>query len=177
MSTVISPLSKEHAASEVHPIFDKLTQAFGHMPSFFATMARVPDALAHFMPLYGAVMNKGSVAAKFKELAYLKAALINGCEYCFRAHSASGKKNGVTEDQIKALSFYARSPLFDAQEKATILYAERVTRGASGIREGAIQELKQFYSDDQIVELTLVICIANFTNRFNDALLTLPDIG
>jgi uncharacterized peroxidase-related enzyme len=174
---VISPLTKEKAAPNVHPIFDRLTQAFGHMPSFFATMARVPEALEHFMPLYSAVINKGTVDAKFKELAYLKSAQINGCEYCFRAHSASGKKNGVTEEQLKALNFFARSPAFDAKEKATLLYAERVTRGASAIREGALQDLKQYYTDDQIVELTLAICIANFTNRFNDALLTLPDIG
>jgi len=173
----ISPLTKENAAANVQPIFDRLTQAFGHMPSFFATMARVPDALEHFMPLYGAVINKGTVESKFKELAYLKTAQINGCEYCFKAHSASGKKNGVTDEQLKTLNFFGRSPAFDAKEKATLLYAERVTRGASGIREGAIQELKQYYTDDQIVELTLAICVANFTNRFNDALLCTPDIG
>jgi len=174
---IVGPLSKEQAAPNVQPIFDRLTQAFGHMPSFFATMARVPDALEHFMPLYGAVINKGTVEPKYKELAYLKAAQINGCEYCFRAHSASGKKNGLTDGQLQALNFYVRSDAFDAKEKATILYAERVTRGASAIREGALQDLKQYYTDDQIVELTLTICIANFTNRFNDALLTNPDIG
>ena len=174
---LIGPLTKEQAAPDVQPIFDKLTAAFGNMPAFFATMARVPEALAHFMPLYSAVINKGSVEAKYKELAYLKTAQINGCEYCFRAHSASGKKNGVTDEQLKTLTFFMRSPAFDAKEKATILYAERVTRGASGIREGALQELKQYYTDDQIVELTLAICIANFTNRSNDALIIKPDIG
>jgi alkylhydroperoxidase family enzyme len=75
------------------------------------------------------------------------------------------------------MDFYLRSPLFDEKEKATLLYAERVTRGASGIREGTLEELKKHYTEDQIVELTLTICIANFTNRFNDALLTQPDLG
>jgi alkylhydroperoxidase family enzyme len=27
------------------------------------------------------------------------------------------------------------------------------------------------------VELTLIICLANFTNRFNDALQLIPDLG
>jgi alkylhydroperoxidase family enzyme len=67
--------------------------------------------------------------------------------------------------------------VFDAKEKATILYAERMTRGAAAIREGTLQELAQYYSVDQIVELTLVICMANFTNRFNDALQIEPDLG
>ena len=173
----IAPLTKEKAAAEVQPIFDRLTQAFGNMPAFFATMARVPEALQHFIPLYGAVINKGSVEAKYKELAYLKTASINGCQYCFRAHSSSGAKNGVTEEQLKDITFYMRSPAFDEKEKATLLYAERVTRGASGLRAGAINDLKKYYSEDQIVELTLTICIANFTNRFNDALIITPDIG
>jgi uncharacterized peroxidase-related enzyme len=146
------------------------------MPGFFATMARVPEALEHFIPLYGAVINKGSVEGKYKELAYLKTAEINGCEYCFRAHSHSGQKNGVSEAQLKHLAFYQRSDAFDAKEKAVLLYAERVTRGSSAMREGAINELKHHFNDDQIVELTLAISIANFTNRFNNALLITPDI-
>jgi alkylhydroperoxidase family enzyme len=75
------------------------------------------------------------------------------------------------------MQFYRRSPLFDEKEKATLLYAERVTRGAAGLRERALEELKNFYPEDQIVELTLVICAANFTNRFNDALQVEPDLG
>jgi alkylhydroperoxidase family enzyme len=40
-----------------------------------------------------------------------------------------------------------------------------------------IQELQKFFTDDEIVELTLVVCMANFTNRFNDALKVEPDLG
>ncbi len=75
------------------------------------------------------------------------------------------------------MQFYGRSPLFDEKEKATLLYAERVTRGAAGLRERALEELKNFYPEDQIVELTLVICTANVSNRFNDALQVEPDLG
>jgi uncharacterized peroxidase-related enzyme len=176
-ATGISPITKESAASEVQPILDKLTHGFGKVPSFFGTMARVPEVLATFLPFYTAVIEHGTVERKYKELAYLKASLINGCEYCHRAHSASGKKSGVTDEQLKALTFFNRSEAFDAKEKAVILYAERVTRGASAIRPPALDELKQYFNDDQIVELTLVVCVANFTNRFNDALLNTPDIG
>ena len=174
---VVTPITKENAAPQIQPIFDKLTHVFGHMPGMYGIMARVPDALTNFMALYSAVINKGSVEAKYKELAYLKSALVNGCEYCFRAHSASARKHGVTEDQLKALNFFKRSQLFDAKEKAVILYAERVTRGASALRATALQELKEYFNDDQIVELTLTVAIANFTNRFNDALSITPDIG
>lgn len=76
-----------------------------------------------------------------------------------------------------ALTFYQRSAAFDEKEQATIRFAERLTRGASAMRERALEELRGFYSEEQIVELTLVICMANFTNRFNDGLQLEPDIG
>jgi uncharacterized peroxidase-related enzyme len=176
-ATGISPISKENAAPEVQPQLDKLSQNFGKVPAFFGTMARAPQAFAGFLPFYSAVIDQGKLERKYKELAYLKASLINGCEYCFRAHSASGKKNGVTDEQIQALAFFHRSPKFDAKEKAVLLYAERITRGASAIRPAALNELKQYFNEDEIVELTMAACMANFTNRFNDALLNVPDIG
>ncbi len=45
------------------------------------------------------------------------------------------------------------------------------------MRDGSLTELRKFFDEGQIVELTLVICAANFTNRFNDALGAVPDLG
>jgi alkylhydroperoxidase family enzyme len=44
-------------------------------------MARFPAALKRFLPFYRAVMQKGRLPAKLKELAYLKTASINACRY------------------------------------------------------------------------------------------------
>ena len=64
------------------------------------------------------------------------------------------------------------------KEKAAILYAERLTRAAgAGLRDGALDELKRHFSEGQIVELALVVSMANFTNRFNNGLRLEPDIG
>ena len=174
---VVNPLTKEQAAPDVHDIFDKLSARSGKVPNIFAVMAHRPAVLNTFLPAYAAIVNQGTVEAKYKELAYLRASMVNACEYCVRAHIASSKRAGVSAEQVAALPFYQRSPLFDEKEKATILYADRVTRGAAGIRDPELLELKKYYDEGQIVELTLVICVANFTNRFNDALQNIPDLG
>ena len=82
----------------------------------------------------------------------------------------------MTEEQIKSLTFYQRNDAFDEKEKAVIRYADSVTRGAAAMTGKYLEEIQQFFSDDEIVELTLVICVANFTNRFNDALQVEPDL-
>ncbi len=175
--SVVNPLTREQAAPETHEIYDKLAGRSGKAPNIFAAMAHRPDVLKAFLPLYAAIINQGTVDAKFKELAYLRASMVNGCEYCSRAHIASSKRAGVTAEQIAALPFYQRSPLFDDKEKATILYADRVTRGAATIRLPELEEIRKYYDEGQIVELTLTVCMANFTNRFNDALELIPDLG
>jgi alkylhydroperoxidase family enzyme len=59
-----------------------------------------------------------------------------------------------------------------------ILYAERLTRAAgAGLRDPALDELKRHVTEDQLVELALVVSIANFTNRFNNGLRIEPDLG
>ena len=174
---IVKPLTKEQAAPEIQETFAKLAERAGKVPNFFAAMAHRPAALNAFLPLYKIVVTQGTVDAKFKELAYLRASMVNGCEYCSRAHMASSKSAGVTAEQIAALPFYNRSPLFDEKEKATILYADRVTRAATTIRAAELEELRKFYDEGQIVELTLTICMANFTNRFNEALEVIPDLG
>ena len=79
--SVVNPQSKEQAASEVHSIYDGMSKKLGKMPNIFGLMAHRPDVLAKFLPFYSAVMEGGTVEARYKELAYLKTALINGCEY------------------------------------------------------------------------------------------------
>ncbi len=78
---VVNPLPKEKAAPEVHEAYDALTKKIGKMPNFYATMAHRPDVLSKFLPLYAAIVNEGTVEPRFKELAYLKTAMTNGCEY------------------------------------------------------------------------------------------------
>jgi alkylhydroperoxidase family enzyme len=84
---------------------------------------------------------------------------------------------GVTDEQIAALTFYERSTLFDEREKAVIGFADRVTRAATTVRDADLEALRRWFSEDQIVELTLVVAVANFTNRVNDGLRVEPDLG
>jgi alkylhydroperoxidase family enzyme len=83
----------------------------------------------------------------------------------------------VTEEQIKALRFYQRSEAFDEKERATIRFADIVTRGATAVDADVLEYVGKYYSEDEIVELTMVIALANLSNRINDTLQIEPDMG
>jgi uncharacterized peroxidase-related enzyme len=175
---VVDPVPREKAPAELGPVYDGLSKRAGRVPDFYGVMAHHPAAVKNFLPLYASIMHEGTLEARYKELAYLKTSHLNGCEYCSRAHTPAAKRAGITAEQFGELTFYERSPLFDEKDKAVLLYTERMTRAAgAGLRDAAVGELKRHFSEHQIVELALVICMANFTNRFNNGLRIQPDLG
>ena len=75
------PLTREQAPDELHKIFDAIQADIGMVPNLFGVVARFPAALKSLIPFYDAVMSKGKIEAKYKELAYLKTSSINACRY------------------------------------------------------------------------------------------------
>jgi alkylhydroperoxidase family enzyme len=78
---VVNPIPSEKAPAPVKPIYDDLAKKYGRVPNIFAVMAHRPAVLKNFLPLYGSIINEGTVEPRYKELAYLKTSLLNGCEY------------------------------------------------------------------------------------------------
>ncbi|GCE18849.1 carboxymuconolactone decarboxylase family protein [Dictyobacter kobayashii] len=60
--------------------------------------------------------------------------------------------------------------LFTERELAALRYAEIVTTSARDVDEELWDELQSHFDDGEIVELTTVIGMFNFFNRFADAL-------
>jgi alkylhydroperoxidase family enzyme len=60
---------------------------------------------------------------------------------------------------------YAEGPLFDEVEKLLLRYAEEYLsqRGASA---EVVDRLKEHYSEEQLVELDVIVGIANLVNHF-----------
>jgi alkylhydroperoxidase family enzyme len=58
-----------------------------------------------------------------------------------------------------------------------VRFADLVTRGAAAIDESVLSWLGTHYSDAEIVELVMVVALANLVNRFNDTLQIQPDLG
>jgi uncharacterized peroxidase-related enzyme len=139
---------------------------------FFRTMANRPEVLKHFVPFYGSIMGHGPVDRRTKELVYLTVSYTNKCAYCTAAHVASGGKAGVTEDEMRALQA-GQDGGFSAPERAAIEYARELTRTADSAQTR--NALNPHYNDEQIVEITLIAALANFTNRFNNGLDLLPE--
>ena len=84
----------------------------------------------------------------------------------------AARKSGMTEAEIEALK-NGRDEGFSEAERTAIHYARELTRTAQP--GDAREQMFLHFTHEQIVEITLVIAMANFTNRFNNGLAILPE--
>lgn len=79
---------------------------------------------------------------------------------------------GITDDHVAAIGSddYMDSPLLNPREKATVLWAEHVTRNTAKSRDDVVEEVQKHFTDAEFVELTFVISYFNMRNRYHDSL-------
>jgi len=77
---------------------------------------------------------------------------------------------GYSQKEIEALADLERTELFPPEVKMALLYASQVTRDAHTVTDKFFAELKRYYSDSQILELTSVIGLSTYFNKFTTAL-------
>ena len=78
---MIDPVKKENVAPELTEFYEKVNGKFGKIPGIFGVMAHRPAALLGMVGINHGVMENGTIEPKYRELAYLKTSLVNGCEY------------------------------------------------------------------------------------------------
>ena len=90
-------------------------------------------------------------------------------------HAASGKRRGLADEQIAALKEPGgarREDLFDARERAVLRFATLLTAHPGSVEQRDLDDLDAYLSEEEVVELVMVIATANWTNRLNDGLQT-----
>ena len=92
--------TKEEVSSNNQAIFENLNKALGFVPNLYATYAHSDTALENYLNFANA---KTSLSAKEKEVVNLAVSQVNDCTYCLSAHTAIGKMNGFTDEQILEL--------------------------------------------------------------------------
>ena len=81
----------------------------------------------------------------------------------------------MTEEQIAALKEPGgrrREDVFSAEERALLRFTDLLTSYPGSMDPSDLDALGAHFTEEQIVELVLVIATANWTNRVNDGLQT-----
>jgi AhpD family alkylhydroperoxidase len=105
----------------------------------------------------------------------LRASQINGCAYCLDMHWKDLRAAGETEQRLYGLDAWRESPYYTDRERAALAWTEAVTNIQEGrVEDSVFAEVRKFFSDKEIADLTLAVAAINSWNRLNIALRTVP---
>lgn len=130
--------------------------------------ARRPKMMSAMGKFQGAVRKAHGVDERTKNLVELKGAQMIGCEWCLDLGSQVCRNSGFSDDELLALPRYRQSDLFTDREKTAIDYAVAVMRTPVEVTDELFARMKEYFTDDQMVELTALLAVVNL-DRFNAA--------
>lgn len=111
-------------------------------------------------------LENGPLSNELIELVFLRVSQINGCAYCLEMHSKALRKSGIEQVKLDSLAGWKVSHRFSDKERAALAWAEAITLIADSNAEDEVyQPLLQFFSAEEIVDLTLAASMMNAFNR------------
>ena len=162
---------------EFEELFNGVEVFMGYVPNAHLAMAERPELLIAFSSLARTIFQTQGVDMQTKQLIALASSLSSGCKYC-QAHTSHGaERAGAKEEKIAEILNYAQSDYYTNQERAVLDLAFASGRTPNESNAEHFNELKKYFSDDQIIDIVSVISMFGFLNRWNDTLGTkLEDI-
>ncbi len=134
-----------------------------------------PGAYHAMLGLENYVRKSSRLEPSLLELVKMRASQINGCAYCLDMHSKDARANGETEQRLYALNAWRETPFFTDRERAALAWTEAVTEvSKTHVPDSVYEEVKQRFTDEELVNLTLAVATINAWNRLSISFRAVP---
>lgn len=118
----------------------------------------------------GQTVTNSSLDKSLLQLVYFRVSQINGCAFCLDIHSKNLRAKGETEQRLYVINAWRESPFFSDKERAALAWAEALTTIKSNLVPVNIYtESRKYFSESELVDLTMAIVAINGYNRINIA--------
>lgn len=125
-------------------------------------------------PLFGlgAYINKSTIERPLRELVSFRVSQLNGCGFCIDMHSKDARSIGETEQRLFGLSCWREAPYYSDRERAALAWTEAVND--CHVSDELYADVEQYFSEQELIDLTLLVATTNTWNRLNIAFATTP---
>lgn len=171
----VGKVAPEDATGEVAATFARQIDQFGRVSEFYQVLANAPAAIAAWT-----IANQGlrlrylrddPEFLKIEQLVIIKTSHLNGSMYCLGHNVDLGLEVGLSADQIAAAQGeYTTSPHLTEAQKCAIEWAAAVTDFTAKSDDALFSRMTLHFTDQQIVELTVLVGMWNYSNRLTQAL-------
>lgn len=130
-------------------------------------LAHNPRFLLPYLVMTRLVQGKTRLDPAVRALAMHLVAETNGCSWCIDFGLSQATKQDVDPEKLAAAGSYTTNPIFSPAERAALAYAAEATAVGARVSDETFARLRQHYSEQEIVELTVAVAAENMFNRLN----------
>lgn len=163
---------------ELKQLIEFYEETLGFCPNSIKTMHHRPRIAYAFIEMNKAVMeNKGRVTSALKRMIAYISSNTAGCRYC-QAHAIRAAERYDTEqEKLENIWEYKTHPAFTNDEKAALDFAFAASTVPNSVNDEIAEKLREYWNEGEIVEITGVIALFGYLNRWNDSMGTEIESG
>lgn len=146
-------------------------ETLGFCPNSIKTMHHRPRIAYAFIEMNKAVMeNQGNVTSALKRMIAYISSNTAGCRYC-QAHTIrAAERYGARQEQLENIWEYKTHSAFSEAEKAALNFAFASSTVPNSVDDEIATNLRKHWDEGEIVEITGVIALFGYLNRWNDSM-------
>jgi uncharacterized peroxidase-related enzyme len=161
----ITPVNLQTAQGRAKELLDAVKANLGLVPNMTRSMAVSPSVLEAYLGFSGA-LSHGVLPARVREQLALDVGEANHCDYCVSAHSALGKRAGLTDQDILDSR---RGVSADLKADVLLRFARTVVEKRGVVEDADLAAVREAgYGDAEIAEVVAHVALNIFTNYFNN---------
>lgn len=156
--------TKDEVTENNKAIFANLQKNVGFVPNLYAYYAKNETALGDYLTLQN---RKSTLNGKEREIINLVTSQINDCKYCQSAHTAIGKMNGFSDEEI--LEIRTGRATFNTKFDALAQFVAAVVENKGKTSETARERLFEAgYTEANMIDIVMVIGDKTISNYINN---------
>jgi alkylhydroperoxidase family enzyme len=140
---------------------------------WWTVFANSPDVFDHAVRGFALYRNPArKLDPVLRELGQTRVGWDKASQFVFSQHCKSLRGLGVSEDRIAAIPHWQVADCYSQAERAVLAYVDCLALSAGRTPEAVFAALKAFLSDEQILELTYIVCLYDMHAVMSRALRT-----
>jgi alkylhydroperoxidase family enzyme len=150
---------------EVNDLLSGAREGWWQDTSMFGIIGRQPSLLKTIVPVFEAFFGGERIEPHIFEMMRLKTGEINDCTYCKEVRVAATRD--VVAEREEAIFGKVDFEKLPIKEALAVQLAEYIAGDPNYIPDGFFENLQEYYTDDEIIELVFACSIFNWGNKFN----------
>lgn len=168
----IRVIEEHEAQGKLKEYYDEIRRARGKVANIMKVHSLHPEAMMAHLNFYKTIMfGPSGLHRRQRELLATVVSAHNGCAYCVRHHAEALRVYVKDEALLAQVQRDYTQASLDTQDRAMLDYARKLTQAPASLTRDDVEKLqKAGFSDEEILNINLIVSYFNFVNRVAEGL-------